>query len=384
MRHGQFVLVAALMLTFACRLRAQQPDHVLQLMKEFTSADGPSGFEGPVRALFEHEMRSAGAEISTDGLGSVIARVEGSAQTPRIMIDAHLDEVGLMVRSITPEGFIKVQRLGGWIGTNMVDQRWTILTSKGPIPAVSGTQDAHISTPETVTWSVDPLNVFLDVGARSKADAEAMGIRPGDAIAPSSPFTILANQRYAAKAWDDRIGLLIEIEALNRLRQEGVKTPSTLYFVATVQEEVGMRGAITAAHEVKPDVGIALEVGIAADYPGTNANQAEEKLGEGPAVFAYDGSVIPNVRLFGLFQNVAAANHIPLQTDLVVRYGEDAAYIQRSAGGVPVINFVVPARYTHANTGIIARSDFNSAVSLLVDVLKRLDAPTVKSLTNFQ
>ncbi|MGH9449550.1 MAG: M42 family metallopeptidase [Terriglobia bacterium] len=382
--RGRIVLLVASALMFTCVGRAQQSDPVIQLMKEFTSADGPSGFEGPVRKLFVREMRNAGAEISTDGLGSVIARIQGTASSPRIMIDAHLDEVGLMVRSITPQGYVKVQRLGGWIGTNMVDQRWTILTSKGPVPAVSGTQDAHISTPEDVQWSVDPLNVFLDVGARSKADAEALGIRPGDGIAPASPFTILANQRYATKAWDDRIGLLIEIEALKQLRREGVQTPNTLYFAGTVQEELGMRGAATAVHEIKPDVGIVLEVGIAADYPGTNANQAEEKLGDGPAVFAYDGSVIPNTKLFELFQNTAAAYHIPLQTDLVVRYGEDASYIQKSADGVPVINFTVPARYTHANTGIIARSDFDNAVSLLVDVLKRLDAPTVKSLTNFQ
>ncbi|MDE3179005.1 MAG: M42 family metallopeptidase [Acidobacteriota bacterium] len=383
MQRG-LIFMAALLLSAAPAVRAQQSDPVIQLMKEFTSADAPSGFEGPVRRLFEREMKSAGAEISTDGLGSVIARVPGAAATPRIMVDAHLDEVGLMVRSITPEGFITVQRLGGWIGTNMVDQRWTILTSNGPIPAVSGTQDAHISTPESVNWSVDPLNVFLDAGARSRADALAMGIRPGDAIAPSSPFTVLANQRYAAKAWDDRIGLLVEIEALKQLRRDGVKTPNTIFFTGTVQEEVGMRGAITAAHEIKPDVGIAIEVGIAADYPGTNASQAEEKLGEGPGVFAYDGSVIPNTKLFDLFQQTAAANHIPLQTDLVVRYGEDAAYIQRSGNGVPVINFVVPARYTHANTGIIARSDFNNAVTLLVDVLERLNASTVKGLTNFQ
>ncbi|MGH9396200.1 MAG: M42 family metallopeptidase [Terriglobia bacterium] len=382
--RGRIALLAALALIFTSPARAQQSDPVIQLMKEFTNADGPSGFEGPVRTLFEREMRNAGAEVSTDGLGSVIARVPGAAASPRIMIDAHLDEVGLMVRSITPEGYVKVQRLGGWIGTNMVDQRWTILTSKGPIPAVSGTQDAHISTPEDVKWSVDPLNVFLDAGARSKADAEALGIQPGDAIAPASPFTILANQRYAAKAWDDRVGLLIEIEALKQLRREGAKTPNVIYFTGTVQEEMGMRGAATATHEIKPDVGIALEVGIAADYPGTNADQAEEKLGDGPGVFAYDGSVIPNTKLFELFQNTAAANHIPLQTDLVVRYGEDAAYIQKSANGVPVINFVVPARYTHANTGIIARSDFDNAVNLLVDVLKRLDASNVKSLTNFQ
>jgi putative aminopeptidase FrvX len=362
----------------------QQGDGVLQLMKEFTSANAPSGFEGPVRNIFEREMRAAGAQISTDGLGSVIAKVPGAVPMPRVMVDAHLDEVGLMVRSITPEGYVKVQRLGGWIGTNMVNQRWTILTRKGPIPAVSGAQDAHIATPEGITWASDPLNIFLDTGARSSEDAAALGIEPGDPIAPSSRFTVLANQRYAAKAWDDRIGLLIEIEALKQLNREGVKTPNTLYFAGTVQEELGMRGAITAAQVIKPDVGIALEVGIAADYPGTNADQAEEKLGAGPGVFVYDGSMIPNAKLLKLFKGVAAQNNIPLQTDLVVRYGEDAAYIQRSATGVPVINFVVPARYTHANTGIIDRSDFDNAVKLLAAVLKRLDAPTVRNLTNFQ
>ena len=378
------ILLAGLTLMFSAAARAQQNDPVIQLMQEFTSANGPTGFEGPVRKLFEREMRSAGAHVSTDGLGSVIAKVGGAAAGPRVMIDAHLDEVSLMVRAITPQGYIKVQRLGGWLGTNMLDQRWTILTSKGPIPAVSGTQDAHIATPEGVTWSADPLNIFLDAGARSKADAEALGIRPGDPIAPSSRFTVLANRRYAAKAWDDRVGLLVEIEALKLLAREGAKTPNTLYFAGTVQEEVGMRGAITATHVIKPDVGIALEVGIAADYPGTNANQAEEKLGAGPGVFAYDGSVIPNVKLLDLFRNVAEQNHIPLQTDLVVRYGEDAANIQRSAAGVPAINFVVPARYTHANTGIIDRSDFDNAVKLLAEVLKRLDTSTVKDLTNFQ
>lgn len=382
--RARVILLIGLALMGSVAAPAQQSDPVIQLMKEFTSADGPSGFEGPVRKLFEREMRSAGAQVSTDGLGSVIAKAPGADASPRVMIDAHLDEVALMVRFITPQGYIKVQRLGGWIGTNMVDQRWTILASKGPIPAVSGTQDAHIAAPEGVKWSIDPLNIFLDVGAHSKADTEALGIRPGDPIAPSSRFSVLANQRYAAKAWDDRVGLLIEIEALKQLAREGVKTPNTLYFAGTVQEEVGMRGAITATHEIKPDVGIALEVGIAADYPGANADQAEEKLGEGPGVFAYDGSVIPNTKLFSLFQSVAAQNHIPLQTDLVVRYGEDAAFIQRSATGVPVINFVVPARYTHANTGIIARADFDNAVSLLVDVLKRLDASTVRDLTNFQ
>jgi putative aminopeptidase FrvX len=378
------ILLAGLLIGASLALAAQQSDPVVGLMKEFTEAFGPSGAEGPVRKLYQREMRKAGAEVSTDGLGSVIAKAPGGSAGPRIMVDAHLDEVGLMVRAITRRGYIKVQQLGGWLGTNMVDQRWTIMTARGPLPAVSGTQDAHIATPELTTWSVDPLNVYLDVGARSRADAEALGIRLGDPIAPASTFLELANHRYAAKAWDDRIGLLTQIEALNQLQREGAKTPNTVFFTGTVQEEVGLRGALTAAQMVKPDVGIAIEVGIAADTPGTNSGQAEEKLGAGPGIFAYDNSTLPNRKLFDLFRSVAEANQIPLQTDLVVRYGEDAASMQKMGGGVPVINFVVPARYTHANTGIIDRSDFDNAVRLLAAVLKRFDAATVKDLTNFQ
>ena len=380
----KLILLAGLLIASSIALAAQQSDPVIGLMKEFTEAFGPSGAEGPVRNLYEREMRKAGAEVSTDGLGSVIAKAPGASGGPRIMVDAHLDEVGLMVRAITPDGYIKVQRLGGWLGTNMVDQRWTILTAKGPVPAVSGTQDAHISTPELTTWSADPLNVYLDVGARSRADAEALGIRLGDPIAPASNFVELANHRYAAKAWDDRIGLLMQIEALRQIEREGVKSPNTIFFTGTVQEEIGLRGALTTAQIVKPDVGIAIEVGIAADSPGTNPDQAEEKLGAGPGIFAYDNSALPNRKLFDLFRQVAEANRIPLQTDLVVHYGEDAASMQKIGGGVPVINFVVPARYTHANTGIIDRADFDRGAQLLVAVLKRLDAATVKGLTDFQ
>ncbi len=379
----KMILLALLLICTSLALAAQQSDPVITLMKEFTEADGPSGAEGAVRTLYEREMRQAGAEVSTDGLGSVIAKAPGGSAGPRIMVDAHLDEVGLIVRAITPRGFIKVQRLGGWLGPNMVDQRWTIMTGKGPIPALSGTQDAHIATPELEKWSVDPLNVYLDVGARSRADAERLGIRIGDPIAPASAFLELAHHRYAAKAWDDRIGLLVQLEALKLLQREGVKTPNTVYFTGTVQEEVGMRGAVTAAQMVKPDVGIAIEVGIAADLPGTNPDQAEEALGAGPGIFAYDNSTLPNRKLFDLFRSVAEGNQIPLQTDMVVRYGEDASSMQKTGRGVPVINFVVPARYTHANTGMIDRSDFDQAVRLLAAVLMKLDATTVKGLTDF-
>ena len=177
-----------------------QPDRVVRLMEELTNAPGPSGFEGPVRTIVERELRAAGAEISHDGLGSVIGEIPGPSDGPRIMVTAHLDEVGLMVQYIRPDGFILFKKLGGWFDQALVDQRWTIVTTQGEVLGVSGLRTVHVSRAESANrvWGLNEL--FLDVGARSRADAEAMGIRPGDPIAPWSPFTVLPNERYAAKA----------------------------------------------------------------------------------------------------------------------------------------------------------------------------------------
>ena len=379
-RKRFLTLTSAILIVFSA-LFAQQKDRVANLMEELTNAHGPSGFEGPVREIFVREMRAAGAEISIDGLGSVIAKVKGTADQPRIMVDAHLDEVGMMVRYITPDGYIKFQTLGGWADQTLIDQRWVIMTRKGPIHAVSGMLDGHLADPGKEAF--ESTKVFMDVGARSKADAEALGIRTGDPIAPWSPFTILANNRYAAKAWDDRVGLVIQVEVLRRMKERGIRPPNTLYLTGTVQEELGLRGAYTTSYIVKPHLGIALEVGIAIDYPGPTLEQAQQRLGGGPGIHLFDSSMLPNLKLRDFFFQVAADKRIPLQTDLVARYGQDAAAMQMHAGGTPSINYVLPTRYTHAHTGIIDRADFDQAVDLLVEILTRLDAKTVNEISRF-
>ena len=204
------------------------------------------------------------------------------------------------------------------------------MTRKGPVHAISGMVDAHIADQQALrkqtengTGPFEHTHVFLDVGARSKEDAEALGIRPGDPIAPWSPFMILANNRYAAKAWDDRIGLVIQLEVLRRMKERGIRPPNTLYMTGTVQEELWLRGAVTTSHIVQPDLGIALEVGVAADYPGATPELAEERLGGGPGIHLFDSSMLPNLKLRDFFFHVAEEKKIPLQTDLVVRYGQD-------------------------------------------------------------
>ncbi len=377
-------LLPFLMLSLAATAQTGPDDRVVHLMQELTDAPSPSGDEGPVRAILMREFSALGASVSTDGMGNVIALVPGPANAPRVMVDAHMDEVGLVVRSITSEGFVKFLPMSiNWFDQPLVDQRWQIMTAKGPVTAVSGFIDKHAHTAEDNTRVVPSNELFLDVGARNNEDAQAMGIAPGNFVAPWSPFTRLGTNRFAAKAWDDRVGCILMLEALRRMQERGIKPPNSLYFVGSVQEELGMRGAQNAVEAVKPDVGIALEVGIATDYPLGRKEFSQEELGAGPAIFAYDGAMIPNHKLSDLFQKLAADSKIPLQISVVAQYGSDASSIQKYSTGRPAINFAVPTRYTHLHTGVIDWADLDHAIDLLVAVLAHLDSGTVAALTKF-
>ena len=366
--------------------RAQQaPDRTEQLLQRLADAPGPPGFEDPVRAIMVPEMKPYVTKpIHYDGLGSVIAEQgpRSGQPGPRIMIDAHMDELGGMVRRITPTGFLTMQMLGGWLDQALVDQRWIILGSKGPVHAVTGIRDIHIvsAAERTAVFSRDSL--FLDVGARTAAEAAAMGLEPGDPVVPDSPFTVMNGTRnYLAKAWDDRIGCAVLLEAMRRTMTQ--PHPNTLVFVATTQEEVGLRGARAASQLVKPEIGIAIEGGIAGDTPGSRPEETQAHLGAGPGMFLYDSSAIANRKLVALVRKTAAAKNIPLQADLVQGYGDDSAEMQTTNGGVPTINLVVPVRYTHAHNGIVNRGDFDQMVDLVVALLVQLDQKTVDELRDF-
>ena len=378
------LLVAALVATIPAPAAAQPQDPVVQILEALTNAPGPSGFEGPVRDIVTIGLNELGAEISHDGLGSVIGRFDGPPGSPRVMVTAHMDEVGLLVQYIRPDGFIKFKTLGGWLDQALIDQRWVINTRDGRVHGVSGIRTIHVTpgSERNQVWGRDTISI--DVGATSQADAERLGIRPGDPIAPWSPFTVLANDRYAAKAWDDRVGLGVMLEAMKRIQQRGVQLPSTIYLVATVQEEIGLRGAATSVPLVNPDLGISIEAGVSADYPGARPEQAQERLGGGPGIFLLDSSMLPNTKLRDFFFKVAEAEGITLQADVLTGYGQDGAEIQTFDTGRPALNMTVPTRYLHSHTGIIDRRDFEGAVELLVAVLTRLDAQTIAELSSFR
>lgn len=355
-------------------------DQTGQLLEQLANAPGPSGYEEAVRAIMVPGMKPYATSMQYDGLGSVIAKMGTTG--PRIMIDAHMDELGGMVRRVNPQGFLTMQMLGGWLDQALVDQRWVILGSKGPVLAVTGIRDIHV-IPLAERNNVYPRDsLFLDVGAKNAAEVAAMGIEPGDPIVPDSPFEVMnGSDNYLGKAWDDRVGCAILIEAMKRLA--GGHPPNQLFFVASTQEEIGLRGAHTAAAVVKPDIGIALEAGVTGDVFGGHPEESQIKLGAGPGYFLYDASDLPNRKMVKLFRQAAGAKNIPLQYDLITGYGDDAAAMQSSGGGAPSINLVVPVRYTHAHNGIMNRKDFDQMVDLLVSVLQQLDEQKVKALRDF-
>jgi putative aminopeptidase FrvX len=370
----------ALSLVAITSVPAQQPDPTITLLQRLSDAPGTAGAEDPVRAIIVSELKPISSEpVRYDGMGSTIFELGTSG--PRIMIDAHMDELGGMVRRIAPNGQLTMEMLGGWLDQALPDQRWIILGSKGPVEAVTGIRDIHVITPPERNEVIPRNNIFLDIGASNPAQAAALGIEPGDPIVPDSKFTILnGTGNYLGKAWDDRIGCAVLVQAMQRLAK--LPHPNQLFFVATTQEEIGLRGARTAANMVHPDLGFAIEGGIANDQGG-HPEETQAHLGDGPGIFLYDSSAIPNRKLVTFVRATAKENNIPLQLDLVQGYGDDSAEIQESGTGAPTLNIVVPVRYTHAHNGIVNRHDFDRTVDLMVDLLQHLDAKTVTQIRDF-
>ena len=364
----------------AVPMTARAQDRTVALLQQLTDTAGPPGFEEPIRKVMVDLMKPLAASVTFDGLGSIIA-TQGS-DGPRVMVDAHMDELGGMIRRVTPRGLLTMQMLGGWLDQALVDQRWIILGSKGPVRAVTGIRDVHVVPADERTRVYSRDSLFLDVGATTDAEVAALGISPGDPVVPDAPFTVLnGTDNYLAKGWDDRVGCGVIVEAMRRLAT--LPHPNQIVWTITTQEEVGLRGAEAAAAVVKPAIAIAIEGGITGDvFPG-RAEETQAKLGAGPGIFLFDSSALPNRKLTQLVKQTAAAKKLPLQTDLVQGYGDDSAELQRSNGGVPTVNLVVPIRYTHAHNGIMNRRDFDQMVDLLVALLQKLDKATVDSIRDF-
>ena len=355
-------------------------DNTLKMLKELTDANGIPGNEKEPREVMRKYIEPFSDEVTTDNLGSLIAIKKGSAEGPKIMVAGHLDEIGFMVTSIDDKGFVRFQTVGGWWEQVMLAQRVTIMTRKGEVPGVIGSKPPHILPPEVRKKPVDKKDMFIDIGASSKEEAMEFGVKPGDSIVPVCEFTVMKNEKMLmAKAWDNRIGCAIAIEVLRQLKD--VDHPNTVYGVGTVQEEVGLRGAKTSAHFIKPDIGFAVDVGIAGDTPGVTEKEALAKMGDGPQIIMYDASMVSHKGLRDFVTDTADTAGIPYQFDFVAGGGTDSGAIHLTANGVPALSITIATRYIHTHAAILHRDDFENAVKLIVEVIKKLDSETVKEIT---
>ncbi|MBO9312578.1 MAG: M42 family metallopeptidase [Chloroflexus sp.] len=353
-------------------------DAMMQLLKELTEAHGASGYEGPVRTLMRRYLEPV-SEIEGDNLGSIIARRIGVPDGPRIALAAHLDEIGLLVTRITDDGFLKFQPLGGWWDHVLLGTRVEVMTRQGSIIGVIGAKPPHILSNDERNRLVDKKSMYIDIGASSREEAMAWGVRPGDSVVPVGPFLPMRNpDLFMAKALDNRVGCAIVVETIRRLVNE--RHPNIVYGIGNVQEEVGLRGAATTTYLVKPDIGFAIDTAIAGDMPGVGADDAMSRLGQGPAILLIDGSLIAHTALRHLVIDVAAEEGIPLQFDLMPGGGTDGGRMHIFGSGVPTVVIGPPVRYIHSTSAIVHRRDIEQTVQLLLALVRRLDGETVRRL----
>src|SRR5699024_7386975 len=342
------------------------------MLKDLTDANAISGDEKEARDVMEKYVTPYADEVYTDHLGSLIAKKVGDENGPKVMVAGHLDEVGFMITRIDKDGFLYFQTIGGWWNQVMLAQRVTIMTQKGNITGVIGSKPPHILSPEARKKPVDIKDMFIDIGAANKEEAEEFGVRPGDSVVPYFEFTQMNNEKMLmAKAWDNRIGCAIAIEVLKQLKDEN--HPNIVYGVGTSQEEVGRRGAKTSAHMIAPDIGFGVDVGIAGDTPGITDKEADSKLGDGPQIILYDASMISHKGVRNLVVETAEEKEIPFQYSSMAGGGTDSGAIHLTKDGVPALSITIATRYIHSHAAILHRDDFENAVKLIVEVIKKLD-----------
>jgi endoglucanase len=351
-----------------------------ELLRKLTLAAGPPGAEGPVRAIVREALKGVG-KIECDRLGSIICEKQGKAPRPRIQLDSHLDEVGFMVQSVGEDGMLGFVALGGWWEHVLLAQRVDVITDRGPVPGVIGAKPVHFLSSEEKRSLTSIEKMFIDIGAGSREEASGLGVRVGDPVSPHSEFLPFKNPRVlSSKAFDNRVGVGLMIESLRLL---GSDHPNTVCGVGAVQEEVGCRGAGTAASVIDPDVALILEGSPADDLPGGAGGQRQSILGKGPQLRYFDPTAISNRSFARLVEEVARAEGIPLQIAVRRGGGTDAKSIGVHGRGVPTVVLAVPARYIHSHVSLIHLDDYEAARRLVVAVLRRLDAATVAGLVEF-
>ncbi len=327
---------------------------VEELIKSLTETFGPSGEEETVRTMIANMVRDRADRVFEDALGNLYAVKE--SKRPRIMISAHMDEIGVMVTNIDENGFLRIAPLGGVNPIMLLGQR--IRFRNGLTGTVYHEKFKEL---KELDWS----KIYADIGQRDAAAAEN-NVKIGDSACLAQPFINLPGGRCLAKAMDDRAGCAVLIETLRRLPE---RLPQEVCFVFSIQEELGLRGAKTAAYRYEPDFGIAVDVTLVGDTP--KAPTMAVSLGQGPAIKVKDSSILCHPRVRQLMVETAENNNISHQLEVLERGGTDAGAIHLSREGVPSGAISIPCRYVHSPSEMIDLKDALNAVELLVKLLTK-------------
>ncbi|ENH95796.1 endo-1,4-beta-glucanase [Gracilibacillus halophilus YIM-C55.5] len=346
----------------------------LNMFQTLTELPGAPGNEHQVRDYMKTQLHKHSDEVIQDRLGGVFGVKHGEG--PKVLVAGHMDEVAFMVTQITDTGMIRFQPLGGWWSQVLLSQRVEIYTEDGPVIGVIGSIPPHNLTEEQRKQPMEQKNMLIDVGADDKSDAQGMGIRPGQSILPVSPFTPMKNdKKIMAKAWDNRYGCGLAIDLLKEVQHELL--PNQLYSGATVQEEVGLRGAKVAANMIQPDIFYALDASPANDMSGED--QAFGHLGKGALLRIFDRSMITDHGMRDFVLDTAEKYDIPYQY-FISQGGTDAGSVHISNQGIPSAVIGICSRYIHTHASIIHVDDYEAAKELLVKLVKSTDQTTVDQL----
>jgi tetrahedral aminopeptidase len=338
----------------------------LQLLKRICETPGIPGFEQRIRQLVIKELQGLVDEISVDNMGNVIAIKRGK-ERKRVMIAAHLDEIGFLVNHIDEEGFLFFHPLGGFDPKTLTSQRVTVHGQRDVI-GVMGSKPIHLMKPEERSKVVPISDYYIDLGMRKEEVMKIVSI--GDPVTREREL-IEMGDCVNSKSLDNRVSVFILIETLRALQH--LEVPYDIYGVFTVQEEVGLRGAISAAHSINPDFGFGLDVTIAFDTPGAQAQEAVTKLGKGAAIKILDGSVISDYRMVRYLKGIADQHHIPWQPEILPAGGTDTAGVQRYGKHGAIAGAIsIPLRHIHQTIEMANKNDILHCTDLLLVALQHL------------
>lgn len=350
-------------------------EQTLKLFQTLTELPGAPGFEKPVRDFVSSELSRYTKEIIQDRLGGIFGVLRGDMEGPKVMVAGHMDEVAFMITSITEHGMLKFQPLGGWSNQVLLAQRMQVMTKQGPVVGVIASTPPHLLK-DAQKGAVEIEHMLLDIGADNRQEVADLGIRPGLPIVPICPFTPMAGgKKIMAKAWDNRYGVGLALELVRELHDK--KLPNTVFAGATVQEEVGLRGAETAARLIEPDLFYALDASPAGDASGDR--QAFGQLGKGTLLRIMDRTMITHAPLVEFILDTAETHRIPYQY-FVSPGGTDAGRVHLNGIGVPSAVIGVCARYIHTSASVLHVDDYAAAKELLIKLVQATDRSTYNTL----